>query len=142
MTGPCPRCRYFRPAQTPQLFKLRQNAGPGELAAARKYQELQKERAQIEQGIVAQGDPMYVKPQFFPWCERFTLTPEQAAQIQAAFLDGDDAVEESWRSRGFGLAVDRANGEVRKEYALCLRKNPKDPDYTCQAFEPPGGGVR
>jgi hypothetical protein len=128
----CPSCLYFQAAIRPQLFRVSAHASPGELAAAKSFEDLQRERAVNEQRLVEQGEAFFVEPQNFNWCARYTLTEEQAVSIASALNEGEVSVETEWRSKGFDFAFDFANGDVRRAFALCARLNA---DGGCKGYK-------
>jgi hypothetical protein len=121
----CPSCQSCQRPNRAQLFELDRPASAGEVSAAKAWQELEKERSQIEHRRVEQNEPFFVAPQYFAWCKRYTLSGEPLEALQKSLLDGDEDTLMKARQAGFDFAVDFANGQLRPAFALCLRKNPQ-----------------
>jgi hypothetical protein len=92
-----------------------------------------RERSKAFERQTAESGEAFVRPpQFFPWCQRYTPTEEQCAQLMKALRAGDKGPFEEAQNQGFEFkGVDYANGRVIPIYALCMRKNTGD----CTAFQ-------
>jgi hypothetical protein len=110
---------------------------PGQVRAATEIMENEAKLRAIEQQRVNEGLKFDYPPSFFPWCRRYTATPEQVAAVQQGLLSGDDQAYRDAQDAELELIIDFANGTVEPVYVLCARKNP---DGRCAGHE--GSGER
>ena len=128
----CTDCIHRRAPRPLRLLAAGSGLSPGRIRAATEEMRLEHQRVEIENRRVQEGYDFTHRPQFQPWCARFTPDETRLAAIRCALLEDDEAVLDAARQEGLAWSVDPANGTVQAVYDLCGRRN----DVHCPDFSP------
>jgi hypothetical protein len=128
----CPDCRHCRPPRPVHGRMRYRGLSPGLAQAAMEELRMREELRAIEWQRADAGDRLDRPPQFQPFCGKHTLDDEDLARVEAALRSGDLDTQQNYRDLQFDWTVDLANGQVRRVYDLCQRRN----DGACPDFEP------
>ena len=128
----CTDCIHRRAPRPLRLLAAGSGLSPGRIRAATEEMRLEHQRLEIETRRVQEGYDFTHKPQFQPWCARFTPDDSRLAAIRQALVAGDETVLADARLQSLNWAVDPANGTVQPVYDLCGRRN----DGHCAHFSP------
>ena len=128
----CTECIHRRAPRPLRLLAAGSGLSPGRIRAATEEMRLEHQRLEIETRRVQEEYDFTHRPQFQPWCARFTPDEARLGLIRQALLDGNDAVLTAARQDGLAWSVDPANGTVQPVYDLCGRRN----NGYCPDYEP------